>query len=282
MAYPLRDDRPPRRVMWATWSLLIACMVVFGFLQPKPMQGVVHGLNVTDNSRALLQVQAFQDRYGLIPCEVTHGRSMHDGAACDGYPVDHPEYYPSKNVYLPLLIVLFLHGSLAHLLGNMLFLWVFGRGVEERLGWPATLALFVAGGIAASLGFVALHPEATEPLVGASGAIAALMGAYLVLQPRRRILSMIYSAGLQFVYLPAWAVLAFFFAEQFFIDPSEHVAWEAHVAGMAFGAIVALVAAWRWPTLKDAEATPSPGDAPHVVLPEVASWPSSPPLTPPW
>ena len=267
--------------MWATWGLLTVCMVVFGFMQPKPMQGLSHGLNLTDNSRALLQVQAFQDRYGLVPCEITHGRSMTNGAACDGYPVDHPENYPTKNVYLPLLTVLFLHGSLAHLLGNMLFLWVFGRGVEERLGWLATLALFVAGGIAASLGFVALHPESTEPLIGASGAIAALMGVYLVLQPRRRILSIIYSAGLQFVYLPAWAVLAFFFAEQFFIDPTQHVAWEAHVAGLAFGAIVALFVAWRWPTLRDSKSTPPTIDLAVAVPQEVVSWPSTPPSTPP-
>lgn len=272
--------------MWATWGLIIACMVVFGFLQPKPMQGLVHGLSIESNSKAQLQVRAFEDRFALVPCEVTHGRSVHDGAACGGFPVDQPENYAEKNVYLPMLTALFLHGSFLHLFGNMLFLWVFGRGVEERLGGRGVLALFLAGGVAASLGYIAFHPESTEPMLGASGAIAALMGAYLVLQPRRRILSMIYSAGLQFVYLPAWAVLAFFFAEQFFIDPAQQVAWEAHVCGMAFGAVVALIAARRLPSLRDRRPAASPRStaAPGAVelpLEAISAWPSTPPASPP-
>lgn len=268
--------------MWATWGLIALCMVVFAFAQPKPFQGLVHGLDLTSNARAELQMEHFADRYALVPCELTHGKSLHDGAACGGYPTDRPENYASKNVYLPLLTLMFLHGGLTHILGNMLFLWVFGRGVEQRLGGVAVLALFLAGGLAASLGFVAFHPESTEPMLGASGAIAALMGAYLVLLPQRRILSMVYSAGLQFVYLPAWAVLAFFFTEQFFVASSQGIAWEAHVCGMVFGAVVAALIVRRDPTMRDHRAPPSVTEPfPAAVVEAAATWPTSPPRTPP-
>ena len=263
--------------MWATWTLLCACLFVFAFFQPKPMQGIVHGLNIEDNSHALLQIRHFEDRWALVPCEITHGKSLASGASCDGFPSDHPGAYAQKNVYAPLLTSLFLHANLLHLLGNLLFLWVFGRGLEERIGGPGVLALFVAGGIAAGLGYVAVHPESTEPLLGASGAIAALMGAYLVLNPHRRILSLVYSAGLQVVYLPAWAVLGFFMLSQFLTDPASRVAWEAHVAGMVFGAGVACWLRWR-------DIVRGRSDPPVVTLdlPEAPSlWPGAPPEAPP-
>jgi membrane associated rhomboid family serine protease len=122
----------------------------------------------------------------------------------------------------------------------MLFLWVFGRAMEERLGAGSLLLLFLFGGLVAALGYVGLHSEATRPLVGASGAIAAIMGAYLVLRPRERVLSLVYAAGLQVVYLPAWAILGLFFVTQFFTPGQDGVAWEAHVIGMVFGAVTGL------------------------------------------
>jgi membrane associated rhomboid family serine protease len=284
MAYPFRDERPPTRATWATWLLLAACLVVFAFLQPKAMQGLTRGLNIQDNAAALIQKRHFEDRWALVPCELTHGTSIRDGAACDGYRSDTPGAYAEKNVYTPLLSALFLHDNLLHLLGNLLFLWVFGRGLERRLGAPGVLALFVAGGIAASLGYVMVNPESTTPMLGASGAIAALMGAYLVLQPTRRILTVVYAAGLQFVYLPAWAVLAFFFVSQFFTAPETRVAWEAHVAGMIFGVVVAAVLCWRDPSLRPrfdpTDAPVAPMEAAARTVP-TSPWPTALPPGPP-
>lgn len=278
MAYPFRDEQPTRATTWGTWSLLLACTLVFAFAQPKAMQGLTHGLTVASDASAELEIQSFQDRWALIPCEVTHNRSITDGAACNGYPVDQPGAYADKNVWLPFVTALFLHANVLHLFGNLLFLWVFGRGLEERIGSVGVIGLFFAGGIAASLGYIVLSPESTAPVLGASGAIAAIMGAYLILQPRRRLLSFVYAAGLQVVYLPAWALLAFFFVSQFFTTAGARVAWQAHVAGMLFGMAVAALWWWRDPSLartgsQPGEGTPSrsfaaaDGPSSHADLP---------------
>ena len=279
MAYPIRDERPSRGTTWATWGLIGLCVFVFAFVQPKPMQGITRGRTFTQQSDADLQIRHFTDRWALVPCEVTHGKSIAAGAACDGYPVDDPGAYVAKNVWLPLLTALFLHENIWHLLSNMLFLWIFGRGLEQRVGTAGTLGLFVAGGIASFLGYVALNPESMNPLLGASGAIAAFMGAYLVLLPERRVLSFVYAAGLQVVYLPAWSVLAFFFVSQFFTSAGSRVAWQAHVTGMFFGAAVGFLWKWRDPSLRHETATTvlEPSDP----TPRPDAWPSLPPSSPP-
>ncbi len=281
MAYPFRDEHPNPRPTWATWGLLLACIVVFAYLQPKGMQGLTHGLTVEENSAAQIEVRNFQDRWALVPCEVTHGRSIADGAACNGYPSDDPGAYAEKNAYTPFLTAMFLHASLWHLAGNLLFLWVFGRGLEQRVGSLGVLGLFLAGGVVAFIGYVMVNPEATTPLLGASGAIAALMGAYLILQPRRRILSFVYAAGIQVAYLPAWAVLAFFFVSQFFTSPNEQVAWQAHVAGMVFGAIVAAIWAWRDPTLRSPKGASDETVRSDPDEVEAEPWPTALPEGPP-
>ena len=110
------------------------------------------------------------------------------------------------------------------------------------------------------------------------------MGAYLVLQPSRRILSVVYAAGLQFVYLPAWAVLAFFFVSQFFTAPETRVAWESHVAGMIFGVIVAAVLCWRDPSLRPRFETVDASGGPVEPVLHAApatTWPTALPPSPP-
>jgi len=284
MAYPFRDECPNRTMAWGTWSLLLVCVAVFAFAQPKAMQGLTHGLTITDNASAELQVQHFQDRWALVPCEVTHGRSITDGAACNGYPVDQPGAYAEKNVWLPFLTAQFLHANIFHLIGNLLFLWVFGKGLEERIGGAGIIGLFLAGGIAAFLGYVAVSPESTTPVLGASGAIAAIMGAFLVLQPRRRLLSFVYAGGVQVIYLPAWALLAFFFVSQFFTTRGSQVAWQAHAAGMLFGMAVGAVWWWRDPSLAGTRSTTGPPravGATGTAAGDRDDWPASPPLHPP-
>ena len=114
-----------------------------------------------------------------------------------------------------LVTSMFLHGGWLHLLGNMLFLWIFGNNVEDRLGPVPFLLFYLVGGIAAALAQVAIDPTSTVPLVGASGAIAAALGAYIVLFPRARILSLVFLGFFyQLLEVPAVIVLGFWFVLQ--------------------------------------------------------------------
>jgi membrane associated rhomboid family serine protease len=131
---------------------------------------------------------------------------------------------------------MFMHGSVAHVLGNMLFLWIFGNNVEDRMGPAVYLLFYLAAGAVATFTFVGLNVHSTVPLVGASGAIAGVMGAYLVWFPRARVLSLV---GFIPIYLPAMFVLGFWFVLQFLTNPNEGVAWQAHVGGFVTGVVVA-------------------------------------------
>lgn len=282
MALPFRDEHPVPGTTWGIWGLLAVCLFVFAFLQPAPMQGITHGLTFEDNAAAELQVRSFQDRWALVPCEITHNASIHDGAACGGYASDNPGAYAEKNIWLPFVTAMFLHGSIMHLLGNLLFLWIFGRALEARIGGVGVVTLFLAGGIVAFLGYIVVVPESTSPVLGASGAIAAIMGAYLVLQPTRRVLGFVYTAGIQVIYLPAWALLGFFLVSQFFTNqtPGAQVAWQAHVAGMLFGMAVAGIWKWRDPSISSETVL----DPPPVTLHTPARpepWPITLPEHPP-
>ena len=136
---------------------------------------------------------------------------------------------------------MFMHGGLLHIGGNMLFLWVFGNNVEDRLGPIAFTLFYVFTGIVATGAHVALNLDSTVPMIGASGAIAGVMGAYLVFWPHARILSVVpLFFILQFVRLPAGVVLGLWFVMQFFTNPNSGVAWAAHVGGFVAGALIAL------------------------------------------
>jgi membrane associated rhomboid family serine protease len=233
---PLRDDAPSTRVPWATFALIAVNVVVFLFLQPAGYQS-----GGPESSPAVVrEVDRFAYEWAAIPCELAERRSLSDGADCSGERESDPALPEHKNVWPSLIAHMFLHGNLPHLLGNMLFLWVFGSYVEDRLGpWPF-LGLYLAAGLVAMFGHAAFHWHDAIPMLGASGAIAGLLGAYLVLRPRGRVLVATAVAGLQIVYVPAWTVLGLFFLEQFFIDEASGVAWVAHAAGMVAGALMAL------------------------------------------
>lgn len=252
MALPLRDDLPARRFPWVTLALIVVNVVVFLFIQPSAFQnppdpGGVAPSKVAREYERGDEAAEFAYRYGAVSCEVLGGEKLADRPEqCNDVPNDAlPE---SKSVYLAVLTCMFLHGNLPHLGGNMLFLWVFGNNAEDRLGPWRYLGLYLAGGVAATLGFAAVNVGASVPLVGASGAIAAVMGAYVVLFPRGRILTAIVTAAFQIVYVPAYVVLALFFVTQF-LTPDNDVAWEAHVAGMIAGAAFAMALA-RLPSVK--------------------------------
>jgi membrane associated rhomboid family serine protease len=146
---------------------------------------------------------------------------------------------------LSLFATMVLHGSWLHLLGNMWFLWVFGNNVEDRLGRLRYVGFYVVGGLAASLGQVAVSPNAIVPMIGASGAIAAVLGAYLFLFPKAKVLAVVLPFFFLPFVVPAWLLLLVWLALQFFTNLNSGVAWVAHVSGFLFGLVVMAVAARR-------------------------------------
>lgn len=224
MVIPLYDANPTRRRAVVVLILIAINVAVFVFLQP-------HG-----DAQAEIR---FNYEHAAIPCELDQRSPLTFVEANTGLcgAPDSTEIFPAKNVYLSVLASMFLHGSWFHLLGNLLFLWVFGNNVEDRLGYIGFAAFYLFTGIAATLGHVAADTGSTIPLVGASGAIAGLMGAYLVFWPRARIHSLAFFVVIP---LPAAIVLVLWFALQFGTDPNSGVAWVAHVTGFVIGVLVAL------------------------------------------
>jgi len=224
---PIRDENPTRRIPVLTAVLIAANILVFVFVQP-------HGGE---------KEARFVYEHAAIPCELQQGRPLDVGQiqSSDCAVRQGPELFANKNVWLAVVVSMFLHGSWFHLLGNMLFFWIFGNNVEDYLSRFGFAAFYLIAGCLASLSFVLTDPGSVAPFIGASGAIAALMGMYLVLWPTARVLTLTIIFPFV-VYLPARVVLAIWFVLQFFTSPNSGVAWTAHVGGFALGALVGLAA----------------------------------------
>jgi membrane associated rhomboid family serine protease len=150
------------------------------------------------------------------------------------------EVFPNKNVLLAIVVSMFLHGSLLHIGGNMLFLWIFGNNIEDRMGRLWYLFFYLIGGLAAAGAHIATQSTSTVPVIGASGAIAAVMGAYLVLFPNTPIVTLFFLGFFVFWRdIAAKWLLLFWLVTQFFISPGQGIAWVAHIGGFAFGVVVA-------------------------------------------
>ncbi len=147
-----------------------------------------------------------------------------------------------------LITSMFLHGGWMHIVGNMWFLWIFGDNVEDSLGHGKYLLFYLLCGVAAALAQVAINPDSRVPTIGASGAIAGVMGAYLVKYPRARILTLVFIVFfITFYELPAWFVLVYWFIIQLFSGVGSvaytqlsegGVAWFAHVGGFIAGLVL--------------------------------------------
>ena len=137
-----------------------------------------------------------------------------------------------------LITSMFLHGSWSHVLGNMWYLWIFGDNVEDRVGHGRFIVFYLLCGVAAALGQVAVDPTSTLPTIGASGAIAGVMGAYFVLYPHSRVLTLIPWIFLQIVELPAIVLLGFWFVMQLFSAGTIAMTTSSHGGGVAFAAHV--------------------------------------------
>jgi len=238
---PLKDYNPTSHFPIVTVILIVASAYVY-FLVQRPFEGDQRQLEFNLSYAAIPCELVQGEPLSLVELEDTFGRANDSEACAPAGTDDSPVGFPDKQVYLATLYSMFLHGSLLHIGGNMLFLWVFGNNIEDRMGIPAYIAFYLAAGLAATAAHVLVQPNSTIPVVGASGAIAGVMGAYLVLFPNVRIRSLIILIFLVFFRdIAAKWLLGFWFVSQFFTNPNGGVAWVAHVGGFAFGALVALL-----------------------------------------
>ncbi len=219
---PLRDANPTRRQPLVTPALIVICFIVFAYELV---------IVLTGGDAAL---ESLARTWGLVPAslvqEIKAGNWLSQAA-------------------LTVLTSMFLHGGWLHILGNMLFLWIFGGRVEDRMGRVRFLLFYLLGGLAAAAGQTLENPASTDPMIGASGAISAVLGAYLVLYPRSRIQSLVFLGFFyQLLAVPAAALLIYWFGLQVIdgiaalgsTDLTGGVAVFAHIAGFLAGALMAL------------------------------------------
>lgn len=245
---PIHDRNPARRTPWVTY-LLIALNIIFFLLSPAVRSSGVGATGVAD----LCRQEAFYDRYAAIPTEITHNDTLdrvptgevgRNRAGQIGCVVEPPPY--KKIPVLSVLYSMFLHGGWLHLLGNMLFLYVFGNNIEDRLGHFRFALFYLFCGYVAAYGFALADPNSTQTLIGASGAIAGVLGSYLILFPRARVWSLVPFLFFVPLPLPAWLVLGLWFLLQWFysvgiaVSGAGSVAYLAHVVGFAVGVLLAL------------------------------------------
>jgi membrane associated rhomboid family serine protease len=237
---PLKDENPTQRRPIVTLAIIAACIGIYFLWQPSPFGDTEEDLR-------------FNLEHAAVPCEVTQGAPLTEAEiiatygelgrddACEVGSPDSDELFPDKSVWLSVLVSIFLHGSILHLAGNMLFLWIFGNNIEDRLGHVRYVLFYAVGGVVATATHVLLDVDSTIAMVGASGAIAAVMGAYLVWFPDAPVRTLLAFFFILVVRVRAKYLLLFWFVLQFFTAPGSGVAWAAHVGGFVFGALVALL-----------------------------------------
>jgi membrane associated rhomboid family serine protease len=227
---PIKDNIPTDRVPLVTVGLILVNVIAY-------VLAASHGGSLISGPDAHELI-----RYGAIPYAITHASA-----------------HPALPAWETVFTSMFMHASILHIAGNMLFLWIFGNNVEDSMGPVRFLGFYLVGGIAALALQVAVGPNSPDPTVGASGAIAAVLGGYIVLYPRARVLTLVLIIFFfTVIELPALVMLGLWFAEQAVfsaagltnpVGGSGGVAYAAHVGGFGFGALtIRLVATRRKPT----------------------------------
>jgi membrane associated rhomboid family serine protease len=210
MFLPLKDENPTVNKPVVTVAIIVINCLVFLYSILKSAKGF----------------QIFMYQYGLIPYELVHMTEIT------------PQF--SAPILLTPFTSMFIHGGWLHIGGNMLFLWIFGNNIEDQLGPIKFILFYIASGLAAVVLFVVFSPNSEVPMIGASGAIAGVLGAYLYLFPRARVLTVMWIFFfIRIVRLPASFMLGFWFIYQLFMSITSAggggVAWLAHVGGFGFG-----------------------------------------------
>jgi membrane associated rhomboid family serine protease len=212
---PLRDENPTRTVPFVNHALVAVNIAVFAY---QVLLAVDGGPAAT---------MAFIERLAVTPVALLSPASWSQA------PVPPPA---------TLMTSMFVHGSFLHLAGNMLYLWVFGDNIEDSMGHLKYLVFYIACGLGAAVAQVAVAPASALPMVGASGAIAGVLGAYLVLHPTNQVLTLVFLViFIRVMYLPAVVLLGLWFVIQIFSalnDGGAGVAWYAHIGGFLVGVLL--------------------------------------------
>ena len=205
---PIRDEQPRFSTPFVTYFLIGINLLIFFFeaaLAPSSLETLIH-------------------QFGLIPSHVTR---LLAGAGNTNPAV----------ALFPILTSMFLHGSWLHVFGNMWFLWIFGDNIEDYLGHFKYLVFYLVSGVAAAVAQIALTPGSRVPTVGASGAIAGVLGAYFILYPKARVLN--WFPPIFFFHLPAWIMLGYWFLVQFLSGAATSIQYSSNTTGgIAFWAHV--------------------------------------------
>jgi membrane associated rhomboid family serine protease len=224
--FPLKDNIPTLRFPIVTVTFITLNVIAYFFWQQGGLSigspdSHHYFCNLVDNA--------------VIPFEVAHPGEQ---VAAQGCPP------PDTPTWLTLFTAMFMHGGLLHLGGNMLFLWIFGNNVEDSMGPLKFIVFYLLGGLAAAALQVAIDPSSTVPTIGASGAIAGVLGGYIILFPRARVVTLIFIVFfVTLVEVPALWVLGFWFVQQVLFGALDlgaagaegGVAYFAHIGGFVFG-----------------------------------------------
>jgi membrane associated rhomboid family serine protease len=234
---PIKDDIPTRSFPFVTVAIIVICCAVYFFFEEG-----LWGLGPTGNERVI--------EYGAIPYEITHpGKECADSAGlivCEGQPGVVGTAPDQAPWWVTLFTSMFMHGSLLHLGGNMLFLWIFGNNIEDAMSKVRFIAFYLLGGLAALGAQTLVDTNAAVPTVGASGAIAAVLGGYALLYPHARVITVVFIViFFTIIELPALLVLGFWVLTQLLLGASDlgsqtaggggGVAYFAHIGGFVFG-----------------------------------------------
>ncbi len=214
MFVPLKDENPTSRFPYITVFFIALNILIFlcQFFSPQGLQYYVL-------------------KMGAIPYEITHFTTVSFVSPESQEPVS--RLLPP----LSLMASMFLHGGFLHLFGNMLYLWIFGNNIEDFLGSFRFILFYLLSGLGASLTHIVFHPNSQVPMIGASGAIAGILGAYLILYPRARVLTFVFLFFfIRILPIPAYFILGIWFILQVLnVGLGGGVAWFAHIGGFLIG-----------------------------------------------
>ena len=229
---PISDINPARNVPVVSRIFIILSSLTFLFLQPK-------------NNIDLLN---YFYKYAAIPCELINNLPISANQFYNNNCSLEPDIviFPDKNILLSIFISLFLHANFLHILGNLWSFWIFGNNVEDKLGKIRFILFLIVSGVISIVGHSLLNFGNLNPIVGASGIVSALMGAYLYLFPNAKLLVLVPFGVFFPTTIKAKYFMIFWLISQFIIAiQSNNISWEAHISGFLFGYLLLKVSKFR-------------------------------------
>jgi len=238
MLFPIKDYNPTKKPAIITILFIVINILIFAY----------QSYSIPDETDRMFKGELSPLRYNilsyaLIPKEVTHMKKFEQPIAKDIYG----RLYRIKRgtpILLTIIISMFMHGSFMHLFGNMIFLWIFGNNIEDFLGPFKFIIFYFLVGTFASLTHIVFNWNSLIPVIGASGAVSGVMGAYLILYPNAKVKTLVFILiFITFIDIPASVFLIIWFVFQFFYKSGDGVAFLAHIGGFIAGLI--LIFYWK-------------------------------------